>query len=128
MEKFKELERRLKVALDQISEGLEHYSSSQNASASEEALQAEINSLTEQNAKLSTLLAELEQERKTEAEEIQKLYNQLAIKFRRWFHLFLPSPFLGDKSLQPVESHSDRRQSPDYYIDLTIRSSVIHSS
>ena len=78
MEKLKELERRLKVALDQISEGLEHYSSSQNASASEEVLQAEINSLSEQNAKLSALLAELEQERKTEAEEIQKLYDQLA--------------------------------------------------
>lgn len=78
MENLKELERRLKVALDRISEGLEHYRSSQNATRSEEALKAEVNTLSEQNAKLSALLAELEQDRKTEVEELQKLYDQLA--------------------------------------------------
>ena len=78
MENLKELERRIKVALDRISEGLEHYNDSGNASASEEALQAEINSLSQQNAKLSVLLAELEQERKTELEELQNLYKKLA--------------------------------------------------
>ena len=78
MENLKELERRIKVALDRISEGLEHCSSFQNASGSEHPLQAEINSLSEQNAKLSALLAELEQERKSEMEELQNLYEQLA--------------------------------------------------
>ena len=78
MENLKKLERRIKVALDRISEGLEHYGSSQNATQSEEALQAEVNTLSEQNAKLSALLAELEQDRKTEVEELQKLYDQLA--------------------------------------------------
>ena len=78
MENLKELERRIKVALDRISEGLEHYGLSQVVGAAEKAMQAEINSLSEQNAKLSALLAELEQEKKTEAEELQSLYDQVA--------------------------------------------------
>ena len=64
MENLKDLERRIKVALDRISEGLEHYGRSQDVGAAEKAMQAEINSLSEQNAKLSALLAELEQEKK----------------------------------------------------------------
>lgn len=78
MENFKELERRIKVALDRIGEGLENENHADNAGPTEEALHAEISVLSEQNAKLSSLLAELELVRKAEAEELQLLYNKLA--------------------------------------------------
>ena len=78
MENFKELERRIKVALDRVSEGLEFGHSSQDANERETALQLEIDTLSDQNAKLSALLAALEKERQAEAEELQRLYEKLA--------------------------------------------------
>ena len=78
MENFKELERRIKVALDRVSEGLEFGHNSQDANERETALQLEIDTLSDQNAKLSALLAELEKERQAEAEELQRLYEKLA--------------------------------------------------
>ena len=78
MENLKELERRIRVALDRISIGTENYSHSYDASATEEALQAEINVLSEQNSRLSALMVNLEQERKAETEELQALYEKLA--------------------------------------------------
>jgi len=78
MENLKELERRIKVALDRVSEGLENGNNSHDASEREAALQAEVDSLSEQNAKLSALLAELEQDRQAEADELQSLYGKLA--------------------------------------------------
>jgi len=78
MENLKELERRIKVALDRVSEGLENANNSHDASEREAALQAEVDSLSEQNAKLSALLAELEQDRQAEADELQSLYGKLA--------------------------------------------------
>ena len=79
MEKFKELERRIKVALDQVAEGLEVGHNSQDPNDREAALQAEIDTLSDQNAKLSALLAEFEKERQAEAEELQGLYEKLAV-------------------------------------------------
>ncbi len=78
MENLKELERRIKVALDRVSESLEFGHNSQDANDRETALQAEINTLSDQNAKLSMLLAEMEKERQDEAEELQGLYEKLA--------------------------------------------------
>ena len=78
MDEIKNLERRLKIALDRISEGLENHSNTRVLDASTEALQSEINALSEQNTKLSSLLADLEKERQDETEEMQKLYDQLA--------------------------------------------------
>jgi uncharacterized protein YukE len=78
MDEIKELERRLKIALDRISEGLENNARESDVGSSTEALQSEINALSDQNAQLSSLLADLEKERQAEAEEMQKLYDQLA--------------------------------------------------
>ena len=78
MNEIKDLERRLKIALDRISEGLENQAHVGIADSLTEALQSEINALSDQNAKLSSLLAELEKERQAETEEMQKLYDQLA--------------------------------------------------
>ena len=79
MKNLRELERRVKVALDRIAEGLEVGNNSQAANDREAALQAEIDTLSDQNAKLSALLAELEKERQSEAEELQGLYEKLAV-------------------------------------------------
>ena len=78
MDEIKDLERRLKIALDRISEGLENYPNDVIVDSSTEALQSEINALSEQNTKLSGLLADLEKQRQDETEEMQKLYDQLA--------------------------------------------------
>ena len=78
MDEIKELERRLKIALDRISEGLENNAHAEELDYSTEALQSEINALSDQNANLSGLLAALEKERREETEEMQKLYDQLA--------------------------------------------------
>lgn len=78
MDEIKELERRLKIALDRISEGLENNTNAGDVDSSTEALQSEINALSDQNAKLSGLLADLEKEHHKETEEMQKLYDQLA--------------------------------------------------
>ena len=78
MENLKELERRIKVALDRVSEGMEFGHNSQDANEIEMALQEEIDTLSDQNAKLSALLVELEKERQAEAEELQGLYQKLA--------------------------------------------------
>tara|TARA_B100001057_G_scaffold42267_1_gene37828 strand:+ start:217 stop:495 length:279 start_codon:yes stop_codon:yes gene_type:complete len=78
MENLKELERRIKVALDRVSEGLEFGHNSQDANERETALQAEIETLSDQNANLSALLADLEKKRQAEAEELQRLYKKLA--------------------------------------------------
>ncbi|MDA9990244.1 hypothetical protein N9E48_05495 [Paracoccaceae bacterium] len=78
MDEIKELERRLKIALDRISEGLENNTHAEDVDSSTEALQSEINALSDQNAKLSGLLADLEKEHHKETEEMQKLYDQLA--------------------------------------------------
>jgi len=78
MDEIKELERRLKIALDRISEGLENNARESDVGSSTEALQSEINALSDQNAQLSSLLADLEKERQAETEEMQKLYDQLA--------------------------------------------------
>ncbi len=78
MENLKELERRIKVALDRVSEGLEFGHNSQDANERETALQAEIETLSDQNANLSALLADLEKKRQAEAEELQRLYEKLA--------------------------------------------------
>ena len=78
MENLKELERRIKVALDRVAEGLEVGHIAQASNDREAALQAEIDTLSDQNAKLSLLLAKLEKERQAEAEELQGLYEKLA--------------------------------------------------
>ena len=78
MDEIRDIERRLKIALDRISEGLENYPSAVVMNSSTEALQSEVNALSEQNTKLSSLLADLEKERQDETEEMQKLYDQLA--------------------------------------------------
>ena len=78
MDEIKELERRLKIALDRILEGLENNAHESDVDSSTEALQSEINALSDQNTQLSGLLADLEKERQAEAEEMQKLYDQLA--------------------------------------------------
>ena len=78
MDEIKELERRLKIALDRISEGLENNARESDVGSSTEALQSEINALSDQNTQLSGLLADLEKERQAETEEMQKLYDQLA--------------------------------------------------
>ena len=78
MDEIKDLERRLKIALDRISEGLENHAQAGDVDSATEALQSEINALSDQNAKLSGLLADLEKERQEETEEMQKLYDQLA--------------------------------------------------
>tara|TARA_B110000116_G_C16385557_1_gene380530 strand:- start:124 stop:402 length:279 start_codon:yes stop_codon:yes gene_type:complete len=78
MDEIKELERRLKIALDRILEGLENNAHESDVDSSTEALQSEINALSDQNTQLSGLLADLEKERQVEAEEMQKLYDQLA--------------------------------------------------
>ena len=78
MDEIKNLERRLKIALDRISEGLENHAQAGDVDSATEALQSEINALSDQNAKLSGLLADLEKERQEETEEMQKLYDQLA--------------------------------------------------
>ena len=78
MENLKELERRIKVALDRVAEGLEVGHIAQDSNEREAALQAEIDTLSDQNAKLSLLLAKLEKERQAEAEELQGLYEKLA--------------------------------------------------
>ena len=78
MDEIKDLERRLKIALDRISEGLENQAHAGIADSLTEALQSEINALSDQNTKLSSLLADLEKERQAETEEMQKLYDQLA--------------------------------------------------
>ena len=78
MDEIKELERRLKIAFDRISEGLENNARESDVGSSTEALQSEINALSDQNAQLSSLLADLEKERQAETEEMQKLYDQLA--------------------------------------------------
>ena len=79
MENLKELERRIKVALDRVAEALEAGHNSQESSDREAALQAEIDTLSDQNAKLSALLAGIEKERQAEAEELQSLYEKLAV-------------------------------------------------
>ena len=79
MENLKELERRIKVALDRVAEGLEVGHNSQDSNDREAALQAEIDTLSDQNAKLSALLAGIEKERQAEAEELQVLYEKLAV-------------------------------------------------
>ena len=48
MENLKELERRIKVALDRVSEGLEHGNNSHDASEREAALQAEVDALRQE--------------------------------------------------------------------------------
>jgi chromosome segregation ATPase len=78
MDEIKNLERRLKIALDRISEGLENHAQAGDVDSTTEALQSEINALSDQNTKLSGLLADLEKERQEETEEMQKLYDQLA--------------------------------------------------
>ena len=78
MDEIKELERRLKIALDRISEGLENYTHAGDVDSSAEALKSEINALSDQNAKLSGMLADLEKERLEEMEEMQKIYDRLA--------------------------------------------------
>ena len=78
MENLKELQRRIKVALDRVAEGLEVGHLAQDSNDREAALQAEIDTLSDQNAKLSLLLAKLEKERQAEAEELQGLYEKLA--------------------------------------------------
>ena len=78
MDEIKELERRLKIALDRILEGLENNAHESDVDSSTEALQSEINALSDQNTQLSGLLADLEKERQVEAEKMQKLYDQLA--------------------------------------------------
>ena len=78
MENLKELERRIKVALDRVSEGLEFSDKLHNANEREAKLHAEIETLSDQNAKLSASLAELEKERQAEADELQRLYKKLA--------------------------------------------------
>ena len=79
MENLKELERRIKVALDRVAEALEVNHNSQDPSDREATLQAEIDTLCDQNAKLSALLAGIEKERQAEAEELQGLYEKLAV-------------------------------------------------
>ena len=79
MENLKELERRIKVALDRVAEALEVGHNSQDPSDREATLQAEIVTLCDQNAKLSALLAGIEKERQAEAEELQVLYEKLAV-------------------------------------------------
>ena len=79
MENLKELERRIKVALDRVAEALEVGHNSQDPSDGEATLQAEIDTLCDQNAKLSALLAGIEKERQAEAEELQVLYEKLAV-------------------------------------------------
>jgi hypothetical protein len=78
MDEIKELERRLKIALDRISEGLENNAHAGDVDSSAQTFQSEIDALSDQNAKLSGLLADLEKERQAETEEMQKLYDQLA--------------------------------------------------
>ncbi len=78
MENLKELERRIKVALDRVSEELEFSDKLHDANEREAKLHAEIETLSDQNAKLSALLAELEKERQAEADELQRLYKKLA--------------------------------------------------
>ena len=79
MENLKELERRIKVALDRVAEALEVGHNSQDPSDREATLQAEIDTRCDQNAKLSALLAGIEKERQAEAEELQGLYEKLAV-------------------------------------------------
>ena len=78
MDEIKELERRLKIALDRISEGLENHTHAGDVDSSAEALKSEINALSDQNAKLSGMLADLEKERLQEMEEMQKIYDRRA--------------------------------------------------
>ena len=78
MDEIKELERRIRIALDRISEGIESERHNSNKNFDVSAIQAEIDTLTEQNAKLSTMLANLEKKRSSETEEMQRLYNKLA--------------------------------------------------